>query len=54
MERVNGLDLRYYGRGERTKHGVGYSLRFPRLKEWNRMDKGVEQITSVGEIGKLF
>lgn len=36
------------------KDGVGYSLRFPRLREWNRLDKSAEDVTSVGEIVKLL
>ncbi|MBD3280961.1 ATP-dependent DNA ligase [Candidatus Dojkabacteria bacterium] len=35
------------------KKGVGYSLRFPRLKEWNRQDKDPEQISNVSEIASL-
>ena len=34
--------------------GVGYSLRFPRLKEWDRQDKDPEGVTSVGEIRRLL
>ncbi len=36
-----------------TKHGAGYAIRFPRLVKF-RDDKSVEQITTVGEIKKLF
>jgi DNA ligase-1 len=34
--------------------GKGYSLRFPRLKEFNRKDKGAEDITTVNEIRKMY
>ncbi len=38
----------------RKSNGVGYSLRFPRLKQWNRFDKDVYQITDVKEIIKMY
>lgn len=38
----------------RGKDGRGFSLRFPRLKEWGRVDKKPEQVTSVEEIKKLY
>jgi DNA ligase-1 len=34
--------------------GKGYSLRFPRLKEFDRKDKSAKDITSVGEIKKMY
>ncbi|MFC1780223.1 ATP-dependent DNA ligase [Patescibacteria group bacterium] len=34
--------------------GKGYSLRFPRLKEFNRRDKEVDDITTVTEIRKMY
>lgn len=33
--------------------GKGYSLRFPRLKEFDRKDKGPEDITTVSEIERM-
>jgi DNA ligase-1 len=36
------------------KDGRGYSLRFPRLKEFDRKDKGAEDVTTVREIEKLY
>ncbi|MBN1332088.1 ATP-dependent DNA ligase [Candidatus Dojkabacteria bacterium] len=36
------------------KDGVGYSLRFPRLKEWDRADKDPEDVTKVSEVEKLL
>lgn len=34
--------------------GKGYSLRFPRLKEFDRKDKASEDVTTVKEIGDMF
>lgn len=34
--------------------GVGYSLRFPRLRQWGRLDKDPEQITTVEEVEQLY
>jgi len=35
------------------KDGRGFSLRFPRLKEWGRVDKEAEGVTSVEEIAGM-
>lgn len=37
----------------KDKDGRGLSMRFPRLKVWNRQDKDVSQATSVGELEKM-
>lgn len=34
--------------------GVGFSLRFPRMKIWGRVDKNPEQVTTVEEIRRLY
>lgn len=36
------------------KDGKGYSLRFPRLKVFDRADKSAREVTSLSEIEKLF
>ncbi len=38
----------------RDDSGQGYSLRFPRLKEWRRMDKSPVDITTVEEISQIY
>lgn len=38
------------GVDEKDKDSKGFSLRFPRLKEWGRIDKEPEQVTSVEEL----
>ncbi len=40
------------GRTKKSKRG--FSLRFPRLKQWNRPDKGLYQVTKVKEIKELY
>lgn len=38
----------------RTDRNVGYALRFPRLEQFNRKDKSVEEITTVAEIEDMY
>ena len=38
----------------RSKTATGLSLRFPRLKEFDRKDKNPEQVTSVKELTEMF
>ncbi|MBI1746929.1 MAG: ATP-dependent DNA ligase [Acidobacteria bacterium] len=38
----------------RNSEGVGFALRFPRIKEWVRVDKKPEDATTVTEIVKMF
>lgn len=34
-------------------HSAKYSLRFPRIKNWNR-DKSFEQVTTIKELKRMF